>query len=350
VQYGFTISISSLHGQERNEEGSGSMNQSPIVSLVFPVFNEEANIRPLYEQAKAVLDSTSLSYEFLFVDDGSRDASLEVIKSLSKNDKVVRFIRLSRNFGHEAALAAGLSHAQGQAVICMDADLQHPPSLIPEMVRLWEKGYDVVYPCKRNYATVSRSRLVLVRMAYWLLAKFSGLQLSFGQSDFHLLDRRVVNVLTQLPEYRKFLRGLVRWVGFRQTTVEYDVEPRRAGESKYNIRVGVSLLIDGILAFSIMPLRWSLIVGIATALLSLVYGIVITALGILNLIGIEVGLPPGWATVVVAILFLGSVQLVAIGLLSEYVGRIYEQARCRPTFIVQECSWNSASELKGEHD
>ncbi len=314
------------------------MSQSPVISMVFPVYNEQGNVRPLYERVKSVLDSTQLSYEMVFVDDGSRDASLTTVKEVAVGDPVVRFVSLSRNFGHQTALAAGLAFAQGQAVICMDADLQHPPELIPDLIRLWREGYDVVFTSKQRYVTLSSGRRALVKIAYWLLTKFSGLNLSFGQSDFRLMDRRVVNVLNGLPEHRKFLRGLVCWVGFRQTGVEYEVEQRHTGRSKYTVRSSFALLIDGILAFSITPLRWSLAVGLAAALASIAYGMYVVVIGILNLLGMVVPLPPGWATVISLVVLLGGIQLIAIGLLSEYVGRIYEQVRGRPNYIVREHS------------
>lgn len=322
------------------------MNQAPAVSVIFPVYNEEGNIKPLYERVKSILDATPFSYELLFVDDASHDASLAMIKQLAASDRAVRFVALSRNFGHQPALAAGLAYAQGQAVICMDADLQHPPALIPEMIRLWRDGHDVVFTSKRKYSTLSPRRRVLVKTAYWLLTKFSGLNISFGQSDFRLLDRRVVTVLNSMPEYRKFFRGLVCWVGFRQIGIDYEVGQRHAGSSKYTVRSSVSLLMDGIMAFSIMPLRWSLAMGLAAALLSFGYGVFVVIVGTMNLLGVTAAsLPPGWATLAAAVVMLGGIQLIAIGLLSEYVGRIFEQVRGRPMFIVHDSTENDEANL-----
>ncbi len=314
------------------------MSQAPVVSVVFPVFNESENIRAVYERVKETLVGTGLSHEMVFVDDGSSDPSLDIIKSLAERDPAVQFVSLSRNFGHQPAIAAGLAHARGEAVISMDADLQHPPSLIPEMIRLWRKGYQVVYTTKRSYANLSFIRRRVFRLAYWLLSKLSGLNLSFGQSDFRLLDRKVVDELAALPEYRKFLRGLVCWIGFKQTGIEYDVVARHAGQPKYTLSSLFSLMVDGILSFSITPLRWSLAVGVVAGGLSLLYGFWVVLLALLNFVGIEASLPPGWASVVAAVMFLGSLQLIAIGLLSEYVGRVYEQVKGRPTYVVGEHS------------
>ena len=319
------------------------MDQIPVVSVVFPVFNEAENIRTVYDRVKKILTPLGLSHELVFVDDGSHDTSLEIIRALADRDSTIRFVSLTRNFGHQTAIVAGLSYARGQAVISMDADLQHPPALITEMIRLWQKGYHVVYTTKRSYSTLSFARRNIFRFAYWLLSKLSGLNLSFGQSDFRLLDRRVVNVLVSMPEYRKFLRGLVCWVGFKQIGLEYDVVARYAGQPKYTIGGLFSLLVDGVLAFSITPLRWSLALGLVAGTLSMLYGVWVVLMGILNLLGLEADLPPGWATVVAAVIFLGSIQLIAIGLVSEYVGRVYEQVKGRPTFIVGEHSETSAN-------
>lgn len=273
----------------------------------------------------------------LFVDNGSNDGSLRIIKSLSSQDPHVRYISLSRNFGHQGALFAGLSYSDGDAVIMMDADLQHPPKLIPDMVRLWQEGYEVVYTKKRGHQ-LSGLRLRQIQLFYWLLSKLSGMKLSFGQSDFRLLDRKIVDVLVAIPECRKFLRGLVDWVGFRQVGLEYDVGQRHAGQSKFSYRSLLSFALDGILAFSFVPLRWSLALGMVVACASVTYGTFVAVLGAMRLMGADVAVPPGWADLTASILFLASIQLIAVGLLSEYVGRIYEQSKGRPAFIVREAS------------
>ena len=310
---------------------------SPLVSVAFPVFNEAENLEMLHAEVTRVLETTGLSFELIFVDNGSTDASLSIIKRLSETDPRVEFVSLSRNFGHQGALLAGISHAQGEAVITMDADLQHPSALLPEMVRLWQEGFEVVFTRKRRYP-VHGMRLRQVKLFYWLMSKWSGLDLSFGQSDFRLLDRKVFEVFLRMPEARKFLRGLVEWVGFRQTGLEYDPLPRHAGESKFPFRALVSFAVDGIISFSLLPLRWSLGLGFIVASMSFVYGIAMVVMGLLNYAGMSVPLPPGWATLVVSILFLSGIQLIAIGMLGEYVGRIFEQTKGRPEFIVRAAS------------
>jgi len=310
---------------------------NPLVSVAFPVFNEAENLETLHAEVTRALEMTGLAFELIFVDNGSTDASLSIIKRLSETDPRVEFVSLSRNFGHQGALLAGISHAQGEAVITMDADLQHPPALLPDMVRLWQEGFEVVFTRKRRYP-VRGMRLRQVKLFYWLMSKWSGLHLSFGQSDFRLLDRKVFEVFLRMPEARKFLRGLVEWVGFRQTGLEYDPLPRHAGESKFPFRALVSFAVDGIISFSLLPLRWSLGLGFIVASMSFVYGIAMVVMGLLNYAGMSVPLPPGWATLVVSILFLSGIQLIAIGMLGEYVGRIFEQTKGRPEFIVRAAS------------
>ncbi|MFQ5801319.1 MAG: glycosyltransferase family 2 protein [Candidatus Methylomirabilales bacterium] len=316
--------------------------QKPVLSMVFPVWNEEENLEILHGEVSEALKLLDLPYELLFVDNGSTDGSLALIKQLARRDPNVRYISLSRNFGHQGGLFAGLWYCRGDAAITMDADLQHPPSLIPEMVRLWQQGFEVVYTKKRNH-DVSGLRSIQVRLFYKGLSKLSGLTLSFGQSDFRLLDRRVIDVILNIPENRKFLRGTVEWVGFRQTGLEYDVAKRHAGQSKFSYRSLFGFALDGILAFSVVPLRWIFVVGSVTATLSLLYVGLAFVLGVLNLLGVGVNIPPGWATLAVSVMFLGAVQLIAIGILGEYIGRIYDQTKGRPTFIVRETSdsgWN----------
>ena len=205
------------------------------------------------------------------------------------------------------------------------------------MVRLWREGFEVVFTRKRRYP-VRGMRLRQVKLFYWLMSKWSGLHLAFGQSDFRLLDRKVFEVFLRMPEARKFLRGLVEWVGFRQTGLEYDPLPRHAGESKFPFRALVSFAVDGIISFSLLPLRWSLGLGFVVASMSFVYGVAMVVMGLLNYAGMHVPLPPGWATLVVSILFLSGIQLIAIGMLGEYVGRIFEQTKGRPEFIVRAAS------------
>jgi glycosyltransferase involved in cell wall biosynthesis len=308
------------------------------ISVVFPVFNEEASLVPLYEQVRDALGKAEVkSYELVFVDNGSDDRSLEIMKTLRQSDPRVRYVSLSRNFGHQGGLLAGVSHSRGDAVITMDADLQHPPSLIPEMIRLWRRGCEVVFTMKRDTG-LSAWRRLQMRIFYQIISKFSGLQLSFGQSDFRLLDRKVVETILSIPEYRMFIRGIVNWVGYRQAGVTYEVAPRFAGKSKFKLRTLIGFALDGILAFSTLPLRWVFLAGALVAGACFLYMGFAMVLGVLRFTGSGVVVPPGWATLAVAIMFLGSIQLIAIGILGEYLGRVFDQTKGRPMFIVRELS------------
>lgn len=334
-----------MDGGRNKADGENTLSPSayaapPVVSVVFPVFNEAESLDRLYRDVTRVLESTGLTFELIFVDNGSTDRSLSIMKRFSEADPRAEFVSLSRNFGHQGALLAGLCHARGAAAITMDADLQHPPALLPDMIQLWQEGYEVVFTRKRRYP-VSGMRLQQVKLFYWLLSKWSGLNLSFGQSDFRLLDRKVFEAFLNIPEARKFIRGLVEWVGFRQTGLAYDPAPRQAGESKFTVRSLISFAVDGIMAFSLLPLRWSLALGCVVASLSFLYGVLTVVMGLLNLAGARVWLPPGWTTIVASVTFLASIQLIAIGVLGEYVGRIFEQTKGRPEFIVRETSVSS---------
>ena len=305
------------------------------LSIIFPVFNEAENLRPLYAQVGDICDKLNIDYEMIFVDNGSDDLSLDTIRELKITDDKVKYISLSRNFGHQGGLYAGMSYASGECIITMDADLQHPPDLIPAMVNLWNEGYEVINTIKKQNH-MNGIRGIQVRLFYWLISRISGVKLSFGQSDFRLIDRKVLDILLTMPEHRKFLRGIVNWIGFSQTSIQYSVAERLRGQSKFSYRSLFSFALDGIFSFSTLPLRFFIGLGSAVALLSLTYALIAASLGIARYVYPNVQLPPGWATLAVAISFLGSVQLIAIGILGEYVGRIYEQTKGRPTFIVRE--------------
>ena len=312
------------------------------ISIVFPVYNEAENLRFIYEEVRKSCAGSDVDYEMIFVDDGSTDGSLEILRQIASKDKAVKYISLSRNFGHQNALFAGMSYAAGDAVITMDADLQHPPSLIPKMIELWRKGNEVVYTMKKN-AQLTLSERCFFNIFYWLMSRISGLELGFGQSDFRLLDKKVLSTILAIPEYHKFLRGQVKWVGFRQTALSYDVEKRHGGKGKYSYKKRLNFALDGIFAFSRYPLHFVMLIGVTVSAVSSLFILFVSMLWLLKKLNLltNVIVPPGWATMVVAIFFLGSIQLIAIGILGEYVGRIYDQAKGRPIFIVKESSDNT---------
>ncbi len=310
-----------------------------MISVISPIYNEADNINELYERTKTVFAGISEEFEFIMVENGSTDRSLEIIKALQKKDKRIKFVSLSRNFGHQGAILAGLAHASGEAVISLDGDLQHPPELISKLVVLWKEGNDVVYTVKKRMEKDRGLRVSLTRIFYKLISAISDIELAYGQSDYRLLDRRVVNAILQIPEKHMFLRGMVQWVGFRQIGVEYEVDQRKRGESKFSFWNYINFALDGIFSFSTVPLRVFLWVGLSLAILCGLYGVAYIIMGLANLFipGRNL-LPPGSATITVSILFLGAVQLIGIGCLGEYIGRIYTQTKERPDFIVNEKS------------
>jgi dolichol-phosphate mannosyltransferase len=315
------------------------LDKTPKVSVVFPVFNEENNLETLYEQVKQACTQSRVDYEMVFVDNGSTDNSLKAIKGLRERDKKVKFVSLSRNFGHQNALFAGMSDSGGDAVITMDADLQHPPSLIPKMIAEWQSGTEVVYTTKKEDHSLGFMKLAAVKAFYWLISKISGMRLYYGQSDFRLLDKKVLEVILQIPEYHKFLRGQVEWVGFRQHGLTYNVEKRHSGKSKFSYQNLFSFALDGIFAFSKYPLHLLMLFGIIVAGMSFIYIVSVVIIWLVKLLDIvPVYIPPGWFTLTISIFFLGSVQLIAIGILGEYIGRTFDQTKGRPIFIIRERS------------
>lgn len=307
------------------------------VSVILPVYNEESNLVPVYEGIKEACGKVNVDYEIIFVDNGSIDNSLNVIKKLRAEDKNVAYLSLSRNFGQQGALFAGMSYSSGAAVITMDADLQHPPALISKMIELWREGIEVVYTIKKG-AELNLIKYAAVKIFYRLISKISGLKLNFGQSDFRLLDRKVVDIISGMREYHKFLRGQVSWIGFKQEGLSYDVEKRHSGKSKFSYHNLFSFAFDGIFAFSRQPLHLIMLFGIVVAGTSFFYIFFVLVVWVVTILNISHSwiMPPGWITLSVSVFFLGSIQLIAIGVLGEYIGRIYDQVKERPVFIVRE--------------
>lgn len=301
------------------------------ISVVIPFYNESASVIPLFERLIPVLETLTRHWEVICVDDGSHDDTFAGLTLVRERCENVRTIKLSRNFGKEAALSAGLSRVSGDHVLIMDGDLQHPPETLYEMLRVQERGVDMVYGLRqsRNTEGVVRSRLS--RSFYRVFSTTSSVHLPKDASDFRLMTRRVVNALNALPEQTRFMKGLYAWVGFSQQAVLYTVEPRPNGTSKWSLLRLFGYAWNGIISFSVLPLRvWSFI-GTAIALLALIYAIWI---GVSTLaFGRDV---PGYATLAVAIFFLGGLQLLSIGVLGEYIARIFAETKRRPLFIVEE--------------
>jgi len=310
-----------------------------MISIISPIYNEADNLMELYRRVAAALESIQEEFEFILVENGSSDRSLEIIKELREKDPRIKYVSLSRNFGHQGGIVAGLANVSGNAVITLDGDLQHPPELIPNLVELWKKGYDVVYTTKKVNKHIGSWRVFPTRVFYKLISYVSDVSLTYGQSDYRLLDRKVVDVLIQIPEKNKFLRGMVKWIGFSQIGVEYEVAQRKRGQSKFSLWNYISFAHDGIFSFSTVPLKVFLWIGVIVASFCGFYAFYYFVMGMITIFYPESNLlPPGLATITVSILFLGAVQLIGIGCLGEYIGRIYFQAKDRPDFIVKEKS------------
>jgi glycosyltransferase involved in cell wall biosynthesis len=299
------------------------------LSLVIPVYNEQDNLTLLYQRLCASLEPINTSFEIVFINDGSRDDSLHILQTLAAKDGRVCIIDLSRNFGHQVAISAGLDHAGGHGVIIMDADLQDPPEVLPEFIAKWREGYDVVYAirAKRKEGWLKRN---LYAVFYRLLQRIANIEIPLDAGDFCIMDRRVVDELNGMPERSRFVRGLRSWIGLRQTGLAYERQSRNAGQPKYTFSRLIYLALDGLVSFSFLPLHLITLLGFGVSTLSILLAIFYA------IKKLTVGLnPPGFATTIVAILFLAGVQLITIGVIGEYVGRIFEEVKRRPLYIVR---------------
>ncbi len=303
----------------------------PTISILAPVYNEEEALPVLYDRISATLDAIGEPWELVLVNDGSWDRSLEIMRELHEKDERVRIVNFSRNFGHQIAITAGTDYAQGQAVIIIDADLQDPPSLFAEMIAKWREGYEVVYAVRKERKGESKFKLWTASLFYRLINSITGVDIPLDTGDFRLMDRKVVAAMRRLREHHRFMRGLSVWVGFRQTGVEYVREERYAGETKYPFSKMLRFALDGITSFSYMPLQLATYLGFIIAGLS-VLAIILTV--ILRLSGSQAFF--GQATTLVMVLFLGGIQLISLGIIGEYLGRIYEEVKRRPLYIVDE--------------
>ena len=303
----------------------------PDISVVVPVFNEAANLRPLAARLLPALAATGVAFEAIFVDDGSSDASLAELRVLCEAEPRCRALSLSRNFGKEVAIAAGLDHARGRAVIIMDADLQHPPEIIPQFVGKWREGYKNVYGVRADRATDPKTRIVLTEIFYSLLEKFGDVALPSGAGDFRLLDRQAVDALLSMRERARFNKGLYAWIGFKSIGVPFEVESRASGDSKFNYARLARFALDGLMSFSSIPLKVWTYVGLAISVFALAMaGYYWTRT---MLFGVDA---PGFPTLVVSIAFFSGVQLISLGVLGEYVARIFNEVKGRPLYLVAE--------------
>ena len=306
-----------------------------LLSVVIPCFNEELVLPAAHERlSQAVSAIDGFEHELIFIDDGSRDDTFRLLTEIQSHDSQARVLRLSRNFGHQIAVTAGLEAAAGDVIVVIDADLQDPPEAIAEMIDLWRQGNHVVYGIRTTRAGESRFKLMTAKAFYRIINRFSETSIPIDTGDFRLMDRSVVDVLLAMPERGRFLRGMVSWVGFRQVPLPYERDARHAGRTKYSLFKMIQFAMDGIISFSVLPLRLAALTGLIAiwfALAGIVMAVVVRLLGLYDL-----RLGRGWASLFVAVLFMGGVQLLSLGVMGEYLGRIYTEVKRRPLYAVQE--------------
>lgn len=303
------------------------------VSVVIPMYYEEEVAQECYNRMVTILDKLdNYEYEIIFVNDGSKDKTLEILEKIASKDENVKVISFSRNFGHQAAVTAGIKEVTGDAVVIIDADLQDPPELIPDMLKYWEEGNEVIYGKRKTRKGESAFKLLTAKMFYKTLNALSDVEIPKDTGDFRLVDRKVIDVVNSMPEHNKFLRGLFSWVGFKQMPYEYERQERFAGKTKYPLKKMLKLASDGIIGFSTKPLKLVGGLGIITIIISigiLIYSLISYAFNLNQL-------APGWTSIMVAITLFSGVQLLSIWIISEYIGRIYDETKQRPEYIISK--------------
>lgn len=303
-----------------------------FLSIIVPAFNEEGNIEAVAEQIKQQAEQFR-KYEIIFINDGSTDATAEKLRMLHRSNPNIQFISFSRNFGHQSALLAGIHHASGDCIISMDADLQHPPAMIPQLVSKWQEGFDIVTTIRDDSQNTSWFKRSTSSVFYKLMNRLSNITLEEGAADFRLIDRSVARVISNSREYNLFLRGYIAWLGFKQCMVPYIPHQRQSGKTKYSFGKMMMLAINGITSFSVKPLRVAMILGTAISLLAFIYAIYAIYVYLETNEAV-----PGWTSVLVSILFIGGLQLLILGIIGEYLGRTLMQTKQRPDYVIMEKS------------
>lgn len=305
---------------------------SELISIVVPMYFEEKVVEECYKRLTQVAAQNRLNYELMFVNDGSTDGTLQMLEDIARSDSHVKVISFSRNFGHQIAVTAGIDKANGDAIVIIDADLQDPPELIPEMIKLWKQGYDVVYGKRKNRDGESWFKLTTAKYFYKFLDKMSNIKIPVDTGDFRLIDRKVVEVLKRMPEHNRFLRGMASWVGFKQIPLEYERKERFAGETKYPFKKMIKFALDGIFSFSVKPLKlveFSGSISIIIAIAIILYYLASPFLGFKNL-------ALNWALLLSLLSLIGGFQLFSIGIIGEYIARIYDESKGRPLYIIDK--------------
>lgn len=303
----------------------------PIYTVIVPVYNEELVIKECYLRLTAVMNKINEPYELIFVNDGSMDKTAQIINEYYENDKNIRIINFSRNFGHQQAITAGMDYARGDAVVIIDADLQDPPEVIIEMVKIWKEGYDVIYGKRQQRKGETFFKKITSKYFYKLLKNMTSFDIPVDTGDFRLIDRKVCDVMKSLKEKNRYVRGLVSWVGFKQTYINYVREERFAGKTKYPLKKMIQLALDGITSFSYKPLKLASAIGFFISMISFIYLIVVLIQRLFTNTTIQ-----GWSSIVAIILFSQGIVLIMLGLMGEYIGRTYDEIKNRPVYIVTE--------------
>lgn len=306
------------------------MNQLKKVSVIVPCYNESEGLIQFYEELKSHLPENYV-YEIILVNDGSKDQTLQTIKNICAANHETKFISFSRNFGHQNALRAGFDKATGDCAICLDADLQHPPQLIPEMLNKWEEGYESVITKRIDHSSISFFKKITSKLFYKLSNQLSEIKLESGVADFRLLDRVVIDQLIRFSESQIFLRAVISWLGFNQIIIPYNAGERIAGESKYTLKKMISFALSGITSFSIKPLRFSIYLGVIFASFAFVYGIYA-----LVIYAFTDSALPGWTSILLSVLFIGGLNLLMLGIIGEYLGKVFIENKKRPNYIISE--------------
>lgn len=302
-----------------------------MISVVVPLYNEEEVINESYKRIKAVMDSSGEEYELLFIDDGSRDATADLTREIASNDSNVRFISFSRNFGHQIAITAGMDYAKGDAVVVIDADLQDPPEVILQMIEKWKQGFEVVYGKRVKRKGETAFKKITAKLFYRFLRMVTDVDIPVDTGDFRLIDKKVCEVMKRINEKNRYVRGLISWVGFRQCAVEYIREERFAGETKYPLKKMLKFAGDGILSFSYKPLRVATYIGFTISAASFIYLVVVI---LQKLLGYAT--QDGWASILAVLLLCNGIMLMLMGIMGEYIGRIYDECKNRPIYIIKE--------------
>ncbi|NLX64844.1 MAG: glycosyltransferase family 2 protein [Clostridiaceae bacterium] len=303
-----------------------------LCSVIVPMYNEEEVVTETYKRLTGVMDSIGENYEIIFINDGSRDNTKAILSEICENNKKIKMIDFARNFGHQVAITAGMDYARGECMVIIDGDLQDPPELIPEMIKIWRNGYDVVYGKRISRRGETLFKKFTAKAYYRILRSLTNVDIPVDTGDFRLIDRKVCEALKQLPERSRYVRGLVSWVGFKQTAIEFERNERFAGKTKYPLKKMLKLAMDGIMSFSYKPLKLASYIGAILSGMSFLYLIIVVFKKLFSPESVQTG----WTSLIAVSLFFNGIILLMLGIIGEYIGRIYEEAKGRPLYIINE--------------